>query len=40
VGGMVAATVFSLLFVPTFFVVFRSLGEFFSKAPTAADAQG
>ncbi len=27
VGGMVAATVFSLLFVPTFFVVFRWLGE-------------
>ncbi len=27
VGGMMAATVFSLLFVPTFFVVFRWLGE-------------
>lgn len=27
VGGMLAATVFSLLFVPTFFVVFRKLGE-------------
>lgn len=28
VGGMMAATVFSLMFVPAFFVVFRSLGEF------------
>ncbi len=27
VGGMVAATLFSLLFVPSFFVVFRWLGE-------------
>jgi len=36
VGGMIAATAFSLLFVPTFFVVFRSLGEFFSKTPAAA----
>jgi len=36
VGGMIAATAFSLLFVPTFFVVFRSLGEFFSKSPAAA----
>ena len=27
VGGMIAATLFSLLFVPAFFVVFRSLGE-------------
>ncbi len=27
VGGMVAATLFSLLFVPSFFVVFRRLGE-------------
>ncbi len=31
VGGMCAATVFSLLFVPTFFVVFRSLSELSSK---------
>ncbi len=31
VGGMCAATVFSLLFVPTFFVVFRSVSEMFSK---------
>ena len=29
VGGMIAATVFSLLFVPSFFVVFQSLGELF-----------
>ena len=28
VGGMLAATLFSLLFVPSFFVVFRWLGEF------------
>ncbi len=28
VGGMLAATVFSLTFVPAFFVVFRSLSEF------------
>ena len=27
VGGMIAATFFSLLFVPAFFVVFRWLGE-------------
>ena len=27
VGGMMAATVFSLMFVPAFFVVFRSLSE-------------
>jgi len=35
VGGMVAATMFSLLFVPTFFVVFRGLSEYFSKTPAA-----
>ncbi len=33
VGGMVAATAFSLLFVPTFFVVFCGLSEYFSKSP-------
>ena len=27
VGGMIAATLFSLVFVPSFFVVFRWLGE-------------
>jgi hypothetical protein len=27
VGGMIAATLFSLIFVPSFFVVFRWLGE-------------
>ena len=32
VGGMVAATVFSLLFVPTFFVIFRGLSEWFGNA--------
>ncbi len=31
VGGMLAATLFSLLFVPTFFVVFRWLGEIGQK---------
>ena len=31
VGGMIAATAFSLLFVPSFFVVFQKLGESFSK---------
>ena len=27
VGGMIAATFSSLLFVPTFFVLFRGIGE-------------
>ena len=31
VGGMIAATVFSLLFVPTFFVVFRGLSEWSAR---------
>ena len=31
VGGMMAATVFSLTFVPTFFVVFQGLAEFGSR---------
>ncbi|TWT30642.1 efflux RND transporter permease subunit [Blastopirellula retiformator] len=31
VGGMIAATLFALLFVPSFFVVFRSLGELGQK---------
>ncbi|PQO26577.1 efflux RND transporter permease subunit [Blastopirellula marina] len=35
VGGMIAATVFALLFVPAFFVVFRSLGELGQKQPEA-----
>ncbi|MEM9186338.1 MAG: multidrug efflux RND transporter permease subunit [Planctomycetota bacterium] len=33
VGGMIAATFSSLLFVPTFFVVFRGLGEWLGKKP-------
>ncbi|MFG0289276.1 MAG: efflux RND transporter permease subunit [Rhodopirellula sp. JB044] len=38
VGGMVAATVFSLLFVPTFLVVFQNLAEFRKKKdPVPAD---
>jgi HAE1 family hydrophobic/amphiphilic exporter-1 len=35
VGGMIAATIFSLLFVPSFFVVFQSLGETFKPKKTA-----
>jgi len=31
VGGMLAATLFSLTFVPSFFVLFRSLGEWAGK---------
>ena len=34
VGGMMAATLFSLVFVPAFFVVFRRLGELGSSPPT------
>ena len=30
VGGMIAATISSLLFVPTFFVLFRGFGEWVS----------
>ncbi|MEM8671594.1 MAG: multidrug efflux RND transporter permease subunit [Planctomycetota bacterium] len=37
VGGMMAATVFSLLFVPTFFVVFQRIAEFRSK-PESSDS--
>ncbi|MEN1679567.1 MAG: multidrug efflux RND transporter permease subunit [Planctomycetota bacterium] len=33
VGGMIAATVSSLLFVPVFFYVFRGLGEWLGRAP-------
>ena len=35
-GGMIAATIFSVLFVPTFFVVMRRLAEFRSKKPEPA----
>ena len=35
VGGMIAATVFSLLFVPSFFVVFQRLSELGSKEKNA-----
>jgi HAE1 family hydrophobic/amphiphilic exporter-1 len=34
VGGMIAATIFSLVFVPSFFVVYQSLGELFSSKET------
>ncbi len=37
VGGMIAATIFSLLFVPSFFVVFRSLGEWRSRRTNVAE---
>ena len=42
VGGMIAATVFSLLFVPSFFVLFRWLGELGqgSKELAAASPSG
>ncbi len=38
VGGMIAATFFSLLFVPTFFVVFQRLAEWGGKKPTVQPA--
>jgi multidrug efflux pump subunit AcrB len=38
VGGMSAATLFSLLFVPTFFVVFRGLSEWGAKKRGASIA--
>ena len=37
VGGMIAATMFSLLFVPTFFVLYQSLGELSIKNKPAAE---
>jgi HAE1 family hydrophobic/amphiphilic exporter-1 len=37
VGGMIAATFFALLFVPSFFVVFRGLSEWSGRS--AADAK-
>ena len=40
VGGMIAATFFSLLFVPSFFVVFRIIGEWGSKqTPEASESE-
>lgn len=36
VGGMIAATFFALLFVPTFFVVFQRISEFRKQTPKAA----
>jgi HAE1 family hydrophobic/amphiphilic exporter-1 len=38
VGGMIAATIFSLLFVPSFFVVFQSVGESFGKKSEKTEA--
>ncbi len=37
VGGMLAATGFSLLLVPSFFVFFQNLAEFGSRSKTASD---
>ncbi|OUW78127.1 MAG: hypothetical protein CBD74_10990, partial [Saprospirales bacterium TMED214] len=39
VGGMIAATFFSLMFVPTFFVVFQSISEL-RKHKTAGPTTG
>jgi len=38
VGGMMAATCFSLLFVPSFFVVFRRLSELGNRTPATETA--
>jgi hydrophobe/amphiphile efflux-1 (HAE1) family protein len=38
VGGMIAATFFSLLFVPSFFVMFSSLSNLWKKADSAKNA--
>jgi hypothetical protein len=37
---MIAATIFSLLFVPSFFVVFQGLSEWFGKSDSAAEENG
>ncbi len=37
VGGMIAATCFSLLFVPSFFVVFQGLSELRNPLPTTSE---
>jgi len=37
VGGMIVATIFSLLFVPSFFVVFQTLGEWGGGQPDPSD---
>jgi hypothetical protein len=39
VGGMIAATFFSVLFVPSFFVVFQWLGELGGKSRKAPAAE-
>ncbi len=39
VGGMIAATFFALLFVPSFFVVFQGISEWFGRSSTAAPKQ-
>jgi HAE1 family hydrophobic/amphiphilic exporter-1 len=38
VGGMIAATLMSLLFTPVFYVVMGRLGERFGKAPKGGDS--
>jgi HAE1 family hydrophobic/amphiphilic exporter-1 len=40
VGGMIAATFFSLMFVPSFFVLFQGLSEWFGKAETDNEKNG
>ncbi|QDU35937.1 Efflux pump membrane transporter BepE [Maioricimonas rarisocia] len=39
VGGMLAATVFSLTFVPSFFVLFRGLSEWVGSSPDSSEPQ-
>jgi multidrug efflux pump subunit AcrB len=39
VGGMIAATFFALLFVPSFFVVFQGISEWFGRSSTHAPEQ-
>ena len=39
VGGMIAATLFSLMFVPSFFVVFRWLGELGQSSESPEDSK-
>ena len=40
VGGMIAATFFALLFVPSFFVVFQGLSELGSRARPKTEGEG
>jgi HAE1 family hydrophobic/amphiphilic exporter-1 len=40
VGGMIAATCFSLLFVPGFFTVFQWIGETRQRSASGGDQEG